>query len=101
MVFSSLAIAAPVPAPLAVPVPGLPLAATVPDSPPTIPVSVPFLVTTSVPVLGGMTGPEDDDVLAGAVGTGVADGVVVTGRRSLQPADAITKSVAANIGAPT
>jgi len=48
-----------------------------------------------------MTGPEDDDVLAGAVGTGVTDGVVVTGRRSLQPADAITKSIAAKIGAPT
>ncbi|MEP6607833.1 MAG: hypothetical protein ABJA83_04065, partial [Burkholderiaceae bacterium] len=69
VVFSSLTWAAPVPAPLAVPVPGLPLAATVPDSPPTIPVSVPFFVTTSVLVLGAITGPVD----AGVAGLGADD----------------------------
>ena len=66
VVLLSLPCAAPVPAPLSVPVPGLPLEATVPASPPTMPVLVPFFVTSSA-VPGGMTGAElDDDVLGGA-----------------------------------
>ena len=94
VVFSSLACAAPVPAPLVVPVPGFPLAATVPDSPPTIPVSVPFLVPTSVAVPGAITGAEEAgvDVLAGGeVDAGaLVDGfeagdLVAAGLRSLQP----------------
>lgn len=82
------------PAPLSVPVPGLPLAATVPDSPPIIPVLVPFLVTSSA-VPGAMTG-ADVDVVGVDVGTGPGDevvlgaGVVVTVLRSLQLPSAIT-----------
>ena len=88
VVLLSLACAAPVPAPLSVPVPGLPLEATVPDSPPIIPVLVPFFVT-SWAVPGATTGAElevevlGDGALAGAL---VAGGtVVVTVFFSLQP----------------
>jgi hypothetical protein len=88
VVLLSLPCAAPVPAPLSVPVPGLPLEATVPDSPPIIPVLVPFFVTSS-PVPGAMTGAElgFDVVAAGALdGALVAGGtVVVTVFLSLQP----------------
>jgi hypothetical protein len=78
--------AGPVPPPAAVPVPGFPLDGTVPASPPTMPVSLPFLVSTSVAVLGGTTGScfvvegvlEDegvDEVAGGApVGAGAGGG---------------------------
>ena len=84
----SLPCAAPVPAPLSVPVPGLPLEATVPDSPPIIPVLVPFFVTSSA-VPGAMTGPELEDEVLGAgalAGALVAGGTtVVSVFLSLQP----------------
>jgi len=98
--------AAPVPAPLSVPVPGFPLEATVPASPPTIPVLVPFFVTSS-PVPGAMTGPVEagTDVLAagvegGGAGAGVgagavAAGVVVDVFRSLHaPSESATRAAA-------
>ena len=66
--------AGPVPAPLSVPEPGFPPEATGPDAPPTIPVSVPFCSTTSVPLPGTGAGSEDEVVGAGVAG-GV-DGVV-------------------------
>jgi hypothetical protein len=104
-VFSPLLSAAPVPAPLEVPVPGLPLEDTVPDSPPTIPVSVPFLVTTS-PVPGA-TGGGDDDVGAGVLVGGEAGGLADFGAlaggagavvRSLQPPNERAASSAADNG---
>ena len=97
LVLLPLPSAAPVPAPLSVPVPGFPLEATVPDSPPTIPVLVPFFVT-SAPVPGAMTGAVEagTDVLAGGVAAGVvAAGVVVDGVRSLHaPSESATSATA-------
>lgn len=68
--------------------PGLPLEATVPDSPPIIPVLVPFFVTSSA-VPGAMTGAElEVDVLGGGTLAGalVAGGTtVVSVFLSVQP----------------
>jgi len=67
-----------------------------------MPVSVPFLVTTSVAVLGAITGPLDDDevpvVTVGAVGAVVTGGVVCVGRRSLHAVNAIATIIAAEAG---
>lgn len=71
---SPLDTAGPVPAPATVPVPGLPPEATSPDAPPTMPVSVPFLASTSVAVLGGTTGSLRDDVGGDEAAGGAAGG---------------------------
>jgi len=72
-----------------------------------MPVSVPFLVTTSVAVLGAITGPLDDDEVpvvtvgaVGAVGAVVTGGVVWVGRRSLHAVNAIATIIAAEAGKP-
>jgi len=93
-VFSPLDWAAPVPAPLAVPVPGLPLDATVPASPPTIPVAVPFLLSTSVPLPGGITGA--DEVGVGTTLAGVAAGAGAAGGASLRSLQLLNANAATN-----
>jgi hypothetical protein len=73
----SLDTEAPVPAPLVEPDPGVPPEPTVPEAPPTIPVSVPFAVT-SAPFPGTATVSLDD---VGAVFEGVGYSPLLAGGR--------------------